>query len=671
MTTQKSNISVIRAHDMRRGVAITSLMLLASATLLAGCGGMVDNVGTPTQAGVSLQGRVHGGQNPVNGATIQLYAAKTSGNNIITGYGSASVPLISKTTVLTKPDGTFNITLDYTCPASPDDQVYITSTGGDPGAGTNSNLVLMAALGPCSSLSAATYISINEVTTVATAYALSAFMKDSTHIGASSTNYVGLQNAFATVNNLVDVSSGLALAVTPAYTTAPVGTTSQTFKSYVPQAEIYSLANTLAACVNTNGVGGSSTNCSMLFSATTAGGVTPADTAVAALQIAKYPGNNVATLYNLAAPSDPFPGSMGTQPTDWTIALNFAGGGLGGPTRPISQDSTSSNLAIDAAGDVWIVNTKTNSLTELSPVGAPISPSTLITPTVVEGGFQGGGLSTPTSIAIDTNGNVWMPNTNGTLSEFSSAGAAIGTGYSGGGLSGYAGGLAIDGSNNIWVAGQTALAKFDGNGNPLSGNSGYTTDITITSGALAIDNSGNVFVVSEGNGYVVKFKNDGTYLANSGNILDAPTAFAVVDAAGTFYVPQVSPDSGDFSFTNADVQATTYNNYAAILDPSSITIDGDGHIWTVVNGETGTIAPNVFEMSKTGAAISPAATGYQGTGPTVITLNALGSGVDGSGNLWVINGQHESTVTEFVGIGAPTITPLALAIKGEAIGTRP
>jgi hypothetical protein len=678
MTAQKSTISVIHAQGVRRGLTITSLMLLASASFLTGCGGMVDNAGTTAQAGVSLQGHVHGGQNPVSGATIQLWEAKTTGNNILTGYGSASVPLISKM-VTTLADGTFNITLDYTCPASPDDMVYITATGGDPGSGVNSNLVLMAALGPCGNLNAGTYISINEVTTIASAYALSGFMKDATHVGASSTNYVGLKNAFATVNNLVDISSGDALAVTPAYKNGLAGTTPQTFNSVVPQAEIYSLANTLAACVNSNGVGGSSTNCSMLFGATTFGGVIPTDTVQAALSIAQHPGNNVGTLYTLAAPANPFPGSLGTQPNDWTIALNFIGGGLGGPAKPASKDSTSIDLAIDAAGNVWIANEDTSSISKLSPVGAPISPSTIITPALVPGGYTGGGLNIPNAIAIDTNGNAWASNNNGTLSEVTSSGVAVSSGFSGGGLAGVAPGLAIDGSNHIWVASQGvspslgAIVEFDSSGNVLSGTNGYQSDIDYPTGGISIDNGGNVFVTNGGNGNIVKFDKNGTFVATSGNIVDAANAYSAIDGSGNLYVPQGIPNNGEFLFTNAGLYSNVYYAPNALYDPSSVTIDGDGHVWTIDNGggQGGLmVAPNIFEMSKTGANISPAATGYQGTGSNII-VDAAGSGIDGSGNLWLINSLHQSTVTEFIGVAAPTITPLSVAVKGAAIATRP
>lgn len=65
-----------------------------------------------------------GGQQPINQATIQLYAAGK------TGYGSAypytaGTSLLGNHVVTTSGEGDFNITGDYTCPSA-SAEVYIT-----------------------------------------------------------------------------------------------------------------------------------------------------------------------------------------------------------------------------------------------------------------------------------------------------------------------------------------------------------------------------------------------------------------------------------------------------------------------------------------------------------------------------------------------------------------
>src|ERR1700749_1558707 len=72
---------------------------------------------TPVTAAVgTIQGRAFGGNQPIVGAQIYVYAAGTS------GYGGAST-LLSTTVPVTDKTGSFTITGDYTCPAG--QQVYV------------------------------------------------------------------------------------------------------------------------------------------------------------------------------------------------------------------------------------------------------------------------------------------------------------------------------------------------------------------------------------------------------------------------------------------------------------------------------------------------------------------------------------------------------------------
>ena len=183
-------------------LALATAGSLAATGLLAGCGGSLSpTVKTATVPGVQMRGTVHGGQQPVVGATMQLYATGSAPG--AAGYGSAATPLITGTTVTTGPGGAFNITDDYTCP-SMNTPVYLVATGGNSGFTSNPAIALMAALGPCGNLSGPTNVSINELTTVASVYALSPFMKGTTQayasIGTSTGNALGLNNAMADVN---------------------------------------------------------------------------------------------------------------------------------------------------------------------------------------------------------------------------------------------------------------------------------------------------------------------------------------------------------------------------------------------------------------------------------------------------------------------------------------
>jgi len=262
---------------------------------------------------------VQGGQQPVTGATIQLYAVGT------TGYGSTPTPLIGAT--FTTSDGTgvvngnanagnanntlaagdFTITGAYTCPTA-STLVYLVATGGNPGltAGTNNSaIVLLSALGQCGSLTSSTFVSINEVTTVASIYALSQFASSSGNIGSVSATTAGIVNAFANVDNMVDIATGAAL------TTTTNGNT-------VPQAEIDTIADILVPCVNS--AGPTSTACATLFSAATpSGGTAPTTVVGAVLDIVLNPGNNVPSLFTISTANTAFQPTLSSAPSNWTV----------------------------------------------------------------------------------------------------------------------------------------------------------------------------------------------------------------------------------------------------------------------------------------------------------------------------------------------------------------
>ena len=148
-----------------------SLVSLTLIALLAGCSTGTNSTAIP-KAKPSLRGNVHGGQQPVAGAQIYLYAAGT------TGYGSPSRSMLAAPGyVSTDIGGNFTITGDYTC--QPGDLVYLVGLGGNAGAGPNSNIVLMTAPGSCATLqanAATTFLNIDEVTTVASVYALAPYI---------------------------------------------------------------------------------------------------------------------------------------------------------------------------------------------------------------------------------------------------------------------------------------------------------------------------------------------------------------------------------------------------------------------------------------------------------------------------------------------------------------
>ena len=102
-------------------------------------------------------------------------------------------------------------------------------------------------------------------------------------------------------------------------------------------------------------------------------------------------------------------------------------------------------------------------------------------------------------------------------------------------------------------------------------------------------------------------------------------------------------------------------NSQNFYNSGGIAVDGSGNVWIANYGGNSAVS----EFSSSGVAISPA-TGYQGGGPSYPD----GIAVDGSGNVWLSGGVN-ANVTEFIGGAAPVVTPLAVGVKNNMLGTRP
>ena len=142
-------------------------------------------------------------------------------------------------------------------------------------------------------------------------------------------------------------------------------------------------------------------------------------------------------------------------------------------------------------------------LSKLSSAGAALSPPTT--------GYKGGGLIYPSSVAIDSSGNVWAANGgNDSASKFSGAGVALSpsTGYTGGGLND-PGSIAIDGAGNAWFTNLQSVSELSSAGIAISPSLGYfSTSFGYTGGvfsqpySIAVDGSGDAWVANYSNSTV-------------------------------------------------------------------------------------------------------------------------------------------------------------------------
>jgi len=606
------------------------------------------------EEGAAMRGMVHGGQQPVVGAHVYLMAANTTGNagsGIAASAANASLSLLTSATgysdavgnyVPTDANGAWAITGDYTC--TPNQQVYLYVLGGNAGSGVNSAVGMLAALGSCPAAGifpSNMYVWINEVSTIATAYAIAGFATDATHVSSSGTTLaeLDLANAFANVTNLETLQTGSAPNNTPAG------------NGSVPAPLINSLANILAACINSSGA--TSSQCSTLLGNTLNNASTPAaptDTATAAINMAHNPGANVATLYGLIAGTGaPFSG-LRQAPNDFAIALNFSAN-LG--VQP-------NDLAIDASGNAWVTDTANNRIVKFSPLGAVLSGT---------GYTAGGDIQFPFIIAIDNSGNAWVANyinPGSTVTELTSSGAlAAGTGnFTGGGLS-IPTGLAIDANNNVWIASNktASVAEISG-GAIVSGANGYPVPSTL---GIAIDTANHPWISCSGQSLLFEELSTSGAIINSdpgrgGSDIDVPKDIAIDASGNVWIVDPYTTNVIEEASSGAYPPISGYFGYAqgSFTGPTGIAVDGAGNVW--VADYQGS---KIVELSNTGTVLS-GATGYTGG----VASESFSAVPDGSGNLWSVSFGTQ-TVTEFIGLSAPVVTPLAAGVKGKSLGARP
>jgi len=414
----------------------------------------------------------------------------------------------------------------------------------------------------------------------------------------------------------------------------------------VPQALINSIANSLAGCINSTGVGSGA--CNLLLnnanSTGSSGGAAAPDTATAAINIAHYPGYAVAAIM-AAAPSisAPYQPSLDATPNDLTVGISFTGGGISAPK----------DIAIDGAGNVWITNPGGNDVTKLSPLGVVATGSPF---SARDASF----------VAVDTSNQAWVTSESGNeIFAFTSTGGTVSgspftpTGLLGNPVLNNPQGIAIDTSGDILVAseGNAELFKLTSAGSNILG-SPYNSSCMTSFSALAIDPSNDVWstspteVCETGGAFVSTLETTTSGLSGarktavdgSGNIW----AVDYTSSAVTQYSSTVNQNSGS-PFTGGGLSS-----------PYGIAIDGLGYAWVANEGNS-----SVSRFSNVGVAQSPS-TGYAGGSQS----GSQNIAVDGSGDVWITNNNGNS-VTELIGAGAPVITPLTAGVQEGKLGTRP
>ncbi len=383
-------------------------------------------------------------------------------------------------------------------------------------------------------------------------------------------------------------------------------------------------------------------NCSSLYAAVAQGSNLPTNTLDAVYDLMLSPAANVMGVYAASQASSAYTPALSKAPTDWTVFITYSGGGL----------NTPSGIAIDSTGSVWVAN-YFSTASKFSPVGVPEFAS----------GITGFGLNDSYGLAIDLSDNVWIANEQpftragiGSVSVLTSAGSseAGNGGYTAGGFD-YPISIAIDPNGTVWVVdyGDSHLTLINPSGQPLSGTSGYSSADLAFPEVVAVDANHFGWVGNLSGTTVVKVAPDGSSFTSYDCCQGA--AGLALDAAGNVWVANYYGQSvSTISSAGTIVSNQAYTGDGSLEHPLGIAVDGAENIWVANN-----LAPYLTELAgqsdaAPGKSLSPAT----GLGADAQLRDAYGLAIDASGNIWVSN-QGNDTITKFIGLAAPVKTPLS------------
>jgi hypothetical protein len=647
--SQRDRVAAIAAsgHAARRcRRLITRAGVVALAAAVAALASMSAPPPALGAAGSALHGTVTAAGEPLGGAQVTLFAGSRAR---VSELGHAT----------TDASGSFGIS--YVKPAA--GILYVQAAPADA-----SRLRLQSVVGvgsgggvPAQTL---TTVTVDELTTVATTYALAQFSGPDGIAGPSP----GLENAAATAFSLADPATGQA---GPVVTNQDNGARNQTL------ATLGTLANLVSLCATA-----SSARCSELLRLTTPpGGIAPGNTVQAILDLARNPTLSPAALFALAQAAKLHQPALTAPPSAWILVLLYTGTDL----------YSSGRIAIDAKGNVWSslnwlpgTTAPSDYVAVLNPVGQPAQGSP-----ISGAGMKGGAWG----IAIAPDGTVWIPSFGGNaMSQYSATGTPVspGTGWTDGDLD-HPQGTAVDQDGNLWIANNYGPESAPGQGNVVVYPGGDPSKaFTISGGglnhpfAVQIDGYGRAWVTNAGLGgaklvntraaaLIGKFGGSITVIGPGFK----PVVFSPIQSSSFKFPLALAIDSANnawvtsyFGSTVTEIRpsgavAGVYQLPKAV-QPWSEAVDGSGRVWVA-----GFTTPGVWLLcgadtaacptgSSAGTILSPTL-GFQSAALQHLTSVQ----VDQSGNIWLSNNWSKldpptggTGIDEIIGLATPVCTPL-------------
>ncbi|EIG56105.1 hypothetical protein [Bradyrhizobium sp. WSM1253] len=540
-----------------------------------------------------LEGQVLLAGEPIAGAAVTLWTAGADAPTQLAQAQSGA-------------DGRFALA---TSAAGNNAPVYLVAKGGTPRAATNqasNSLALVVLLGNA----LPNTVTVNELTTVASAFAAAQFVKGESIIG----NPLSLQIAAANVPNLVDPATGGWGKVL----LDPLNSTQTSTLANLDT--LGSLVTAFATVANDDW------RARFLKAASLPDGTTPKNTFDALAGIARQPWAQPKVLFALfneayPQPKDgarrkaPFVPYLAYVPDDFVLSLTFAGGGVYSPGR----------LMFDAEGNLWsgqnwmagsqsgVNESIGGGVVKLSPNGTALSPA--IT------GFTGMGIDGVGWGTAVTKDKVWLTSFNGKILVLDFNGRPIGTESDFPFKEKFLGlmGVGVAANGDVWIAdgSDNQLLHFPG---------GQVKDGRIVKVAglkspfdIVIDAQNRVWVSNSQSDQVVRFPADDPSKAESFRAGIGVRALAL-DSKGNVWVA---------SNMSLDFPPPVIPDGASIMQQFKIAA---GHMLKVLESNPKMVTGVVNMIRPDGS--QPAPTGFAGDKAVSVPW---GLNIDGNDDVWIGN----------------------------------
>ena len=179
------------------------------------------------------------------------------------------------------------------------------------------------------------------------------------------------------------------------------------------------------------------------------------------------------------------------------------------------------------------------------------------------------------------------------------------------------------------------------------------TDFSSSTSTVSFTVLGQNIWVTDSNGGLSEF-NDGGAAARTSPSPGGSSGVAM-DNSGSIWT---LTSSGVAKTSSSGASLLSVGSSGGLSAPAALAIDGSGQVWVANGNDTITVLTNA------GAAVSPS------SGYTSSTLSGpTGIAIDNSGNVWIANAGN-SSITEILGAANP-VSPITNSLVNNTLGARP